>query len=152
MNKTWKVVLGVILIFVFGWLSGVICTSIYLHHKVITTFSRGPEGLADAVERPLARGMHLDATQRLKFHNALVAYFKQRAALQKHIQPEVLALNQQSFQDVNAFLQPNQQERLKDNLERLREKSGRNLFGDSASAAHPTPATASATNAPPAKL
>ena len=131
MNKTWKVVLGVMLIFLFGWLCGSFSAAIFLHHRMLVTLQRGPEGLADAVQRPLTRGMDLDAGQKAKFHEALVQYFRERWGLQKQIQPQIADLNKQSLQEVDAFLKPDQQQRLLDNVDRLRKYTGRNLFGTS---------------------
>lgn len=145
MNKTWKVALGVVLIFLLGWISGVICASIVIHHRVIAAFTHGPEGLADAVQRPLARGLDLDADQRQKFHDALAAYFRDRLALQKQLQPQIAALNQQALQQFNAFLNHDQQQRFQQNVDRLRQRTGRTVF-----AAMNDETTAAATNSAPA--
>jgi hypothetical protein len=148
MNKTWKVVVGVLLIFLFGWLCGAISTSLYIHHRVVQAFQRGPEGLADAVQRPLERGLNLTEDQQLKFHQELVTYFRQRSVLQKQIQPQIETLNQQSIQEVDAFLKPEQQTRLSLNLEKLRANTGRNVLNGGKT---PVPTTNSvSTNAAPA--
>jgi hypothetical protein len=147
MNKTWKVVVGVILIFLFGWLCGAICTSISIKHRVIQAIKGGPEGLANAVQRPLERGLNLSDEQQLKFHQALVAYFRQRSALQKQIQPQVEALNQQSIQEVDAFLKSEQQVRLSLNLEKLRADTGRKVL-DGGKTPLPAPNSAGTNSAP----
>jgi hypothetical protein len=150
MNKTWKVVLGVVLIFLFGWLCGSFSTAIFLHHRMLVTLRRGPEGLADAVQRPLTRGMNLDDDQKTKFHAALVSYFRERWALQKEIQPEIANLNEEALQEVDAFLKPDQQQRLLDNVKRLQTATGRNLFGSGPDqAASPVGATNAGSPAPP---
>jgi hypothetical protein len=128
MNKTLKVVAGVLLVFIFGWLSGVLSASVFLHHRVADVLQRGPEAVAAVVEKRLTHNLDLDTDQRKSVHDALVENVTQRWALQKQLRPQVQTLNRATMQEIGAILQPGQLEKFRANLKLLRERSGRNAF------------------------
>src|SRR5258708_37530056 len=110
MSSHWKAVLGIILIFVFGCLSGVLSTSIYFHHEAIDVFTGGPEGAAKLMERRMTHNLVLDENQRQKIHELFMENMRQRKLLQKEIQPQVQTLNRETFKQINAVLRPEQRE------------------------------------------
>jgi hypothetical protein len=128
MNKTLKVVAGVILVYLFGWISGALSSSIIIHHREADVLRRGPEAVATVVEKRLTRNLDLDAGQQQKLHDALVENVTQRWALQKQLQPQVQAVNHATMQEISAALQPAQLEQFRANLRLMRERSGRSVL------------------------
>jgi hypothetical protein len=127
MNKTWKAFLGIILIFVFGWLAGALCTSLMVGHRALALLQRGPDGVEEVLERRMTHNLGLDATQKQQVHEFLMENLKQRKELQKTIQPQIQALNRQTRQQVMTVLNPDQKQRFQENIDRLRKRLGANF-------------------------
>jgi hypothetical protein len=149
MNKTWKAVLGVVLIFIFGWLSGALCTSLIVRHRAISLLDRGPAAIAEVLERRMTHNLNLDPGQRQQIHGYFMENLTQRLQLQKEIQPQVQALNRQTIEEINAVLHPDQQERFQENIARIKLRFGKNPFNPNAEPSSGMPATNSAVGSPP---
>jgi hypothetical protein len=158
MNKTWKAVLGVILIYIFGCFSGVVSTSIFFHHRMLVFLQHPAVALSAALEKRLTGNLGLDANQKQQVHDYFLENLQQRKQLQKQIQPQVQMLNQQTVQQVTAILHPDQAELFHQNVEQFRKRMAANAVNPntenpSASQVQPAaPATNSgAGNPPPAQ-
>jgi len=137
MTSHWKAILGVVLIFILGFTSGVVCSSIFVHRKM-AAFLQHPGAVAEAaLEKRLTKHLDLDADQKQKIHAYFMDNQQQRKELTRQIQPQVRALNVATFQQITAVLHPDQQERFRQNVEEFR-----NRFGKAA-------ASADADNLPP---
>lgn len=128
MNSTWKAAIGVILIFILGWVGGVITTIIIERHKALVMAQRGPEAIAIILERQTTRDLGLTEDQKTQLHAMFVENVRQRMELQKQVQPQVKALNRQTLQQIDAVLTPDQQQRFHDNLVLFKDRFGRNPF------------------------
>jgi hypothetical protein len=156
MSKTWKAVLGVILIYIFGCFSGAVSTSIFFHHKMLE-FLKHP-GVAElaVLEKQLTGNLGLDDDQKKQVHACFLENLEQRKELQKQIQPQVQALNRQTRQEITAILHPGQVELFNQNIEKFRKRWAPTAFNQnaenpSAPQVQPTsPATNSGTGQPPA--
>lgn len=126
MKKYWKAILGVILIFILGWVSGVITTSLTFRHKVLAVLQGGPAAIAQVFEKRMTRNLGLDDVQKQKVHDAFVKNLNQRMELQKTIQPQVLTLNQQTLSEINTVLKPDQQKKFLENINQFRRRFGKN--------------------------
>ncbi len=124
MNKTWKAVLGVILIYIFGCFSGMVSTSIFFHHRMLIFLQHPAVALSAALEKRLTGNLGLDADQKEKVHACFEENLQQRKELQKQIQPQVQALNHQTIQEVTAILHPDQTELFQQNIEKVRKHFG----------------------------
>jgi hypothetical protein len=124
MTTHWKAVLGVILIYVFGCFSGAFSVSIFLHHKLLNVLQHPGVALMQALEHRLTANLGLDPTQKEKVHDYFLENLQSRRELQKQIQPQVQALNQQTVQQITAILRPDQAQTFNDNLDRLRKRFG----------------------------
>jgi hypothetical protein len=155
MNKTWKAVLGVILIFIFGCFSGAVSTSIYFHHRMLVLLQHPAVALSAALEKRLTGNLDLDANQKQQVHGCFLENLQQRKELQKEIQPRVQMLNQQTLQQVAAILHPDQLELFHQNIEKSRKHAGANTSNQdtgnpSSPVIQPTaPATHSGAGNPP---
>jgi hypothetical protein len=156
--RDWKSTLGVLLIFVLGCLAGAFLSLAVVHHRVVQMLQRGSPAYEQFLERRLSRGLHLDADQREKFHEALVANIEARKKIQlqvqPQIQPQIQEANEQTKQQLKTILQPGQLATLRQNIEDFRHRfgapglGGRGLIEEASSTTN-TPPIAS-TNAPSA--
>ena len=149
MNQTWKAVVGVVLIFIFGAVSGGLCASLIIHHRNLVLIRGGPAALAQLFERRLTRNLHLDATQQQQIDDAVMKNLAGRRDLQKTIQPQIRALNQQTLAEMNAVLKPDQQQMLRENLAEFHQRFGPNLFNPYANDQAAGAATNSSVGQPP---
>lgn len=132
MSSHWKAVLGVLLVFVLGCLTGWLGSSV-VHYRQAGQILRGnPEVIARLLERRMMGNLNLDQGQRVQIHGLLLQNLGQRKQLQSQIQPQVQALNQQTLRDIDAVLRPEQKERLHGNLEEFKRRFGKSPFNPSA--------------------
>lgn len=122
MNTTWKAVLGIILIFVFGFASGVVCSSIFVHRKMVDFLQHPGVAAAAVLEKRLTRNLDLDSNQKQQIHDLFTQNLEQRQQMQKQVQPQVRMLNRQTFMQINAVLHPDQREKFHENLAQLRKR------------------------------
>jgi len=122
MTSPWKAVLGVILIFIFGFLSGVVCSAIYAEHKVTAFLKHPAVTLMAAMERNLTKNLDLDDKQKKQIHDYFMENLRQHKLLQAQIQPQVQLLNQATVKQITAALRPDQQERFNKNLDELHQR------------------------------
>jgi hypothetical protein len=127
MNNTWKAVIGVTVIFLFGCFFGAVFTSIVVHHRIVRAFEHPTATLLPAMEKRLTGNLGLDALQKQQVDAYFLQNFQQRKELQKQIQPQVQVLNQRTIQQITAILHPEQVERFQHNIEQFRNRfrSGR---------------------------
>jgi hypothetical protein len=158
MNKTWKAVLGVILIYTFGCFSGAVSTSIFFHHRMLNILQHPAVAMTAILEKRLTGNLGLDANQKQQVHGYFQDYLAHRKELQKQIQPQVEALNRQTRQQIAAILRPDQAELFQQNIEKARKRwgasvSNQNTESPPAPQVQPSgPATNSgAGNPPPAR-
>jgi hypothetical protein len=157
MNKTWKAVLGIILIFLFGCFSGAVSTSIFVHHKMVAFLHRPGVVMTAEMEKRLTTNLALDDNQKQQVHGYFLENFQQRKELQKQIQPQMQMLNRQTFQQVTAILHPEQVERFHQNVEQFRKRakafaSAQDAENPSSHLVHPSgPATNPGAGQPPAQ-
>jgi Spy/CpxP family protein refolding chaperone len=140
MNPTWKVILGVLLVFLIGCAAGAFATSLVFHHRILTSLHGGPAAMAQIIERRATRNLDLTSEQRDQVHHLIVENLTQRQQLQKQIQPQMRELNQQTLAQIQAVLNPDQAQKFHDNLELIRLETGHNFF----------PVPKATTTAPPA--
>jgi hypothetical protein len=126
--RDWKSTLGVLLIFVLGCLAGAFLSLAVVHHRVVQMLQRGSPAYEQFLERRLSHGLHLDADQRGKFHEALVANIEERKKIQQQIQPQIQPqiqqVNEQTRQEIRNILKPEQLATLRQNLDDFRRKFG----------------------------
>jgi hypothetical protein len=124
MKAHWKAFLGVILIFLFGCLSGAVSTSIFFHHMMIEFLQHPGVKLSAALEKRLTGNLDLDEAQKKQVHELFAENLEHRKDVQKQIQPQVKALNRQTMQEIIAILRPDQVDRFHQNLERIHKRLG----------------------------
>ncbi len=141
MSSTWKVILGILLVFLIGCAAGAFTTSLVFHHRILTSLHGGPMAMAQIIERRATRNLDLTPGQKEQIHHLIEENLTQRQQLQKQIQPQMRELNQQTLAQINALLTPTQAEQFQDNLERIRMETGHNFFPVPKATASAPPAT-----------
>ncbi len=150
MTTHWKAILGVILIFILGFTSGVVCSSIFVQRK-LAAFMQHPGATAEAaMEKRLVRNLNLDPKQKQQIHDYLLDNLQQRKDLNLQIQPQVRALNVQTFQQINAVLRPDQQEIFRQNIEKFRNRFAKAAANADVDNLPPPPVPAANSGAAPA--
>ena len=147
--RDWKSSLGVLLVFGLGCIAGVFLSLAVVHHRVVEMLQRGSPAYEQFLERRLSRGLHLDAGQREKFYEALVANIEARKKIQQQvqpqIQPQIQQVNEQTRQQIRGILQPEQLATLRQNIEDFRRRFGAPGLGGRGL----TEEASSTTNTPP---
>jgi len=122
MNSKWKAVLGVIMIFVLGFVSGIVCSSIVVHRK-LNAFLQHPGAVAAAaLEKQLTQNLNLDQGQQQQIHTYFMQNLQRRKELNQQIRPQAQMLNQQTFQQIATTLRPDQREIFRQNIEKFRNR------------------------------
>jgi len=122
MTTTLKAVLGVILIFVFGFLAGAVSTSIFAQQKVAAFLKHPAVVLMAAMEKRLTKNLNLDAKQKEQIHKYFMENLQRHRQLQAQIQPQIQVLNESTVSQISAALRPDQQQRFSQNLKDLQNR------------------------------
>jgi hypothetical protein len=125
MTSHWKAILGVVLIFILGFAAGMVCSSIFVHHKIVD-FLQHPGAVAEAaMEKKLTHNLALDENQRQQIHGYFMENLQSRRELNKQIQPGVRIVNLATYREINSVLRPDQRELFRKNLEELRNRTSK---------------------------
>jgi hypothetical protein len=150
MTTHWKAILGVILIFVLGFASGVVGSSIFVHRKIVA-FLQHPGAVAEAaLEKRLTRNLALDENQKQQVHGYFEENLKSRKELNKQIQPQIRMLNIDTFQKITSVLRPDQQDLFKKNVEEMRNRFSKVAADTSGDTLPPTGASPTTPSTAPA--
>jgi len=122
MTSKWKAVLGVILIFVLGFASGIVCSSIVVHRKLNAYLKQPGAVAAAALEKQLTQNLNLDPNQQQEIHGYFMENLQRRRELNLQIRPQAQMLNQQTFQRIATTLRPDQRELFRQNIEKFRNR------------------------------
>jgi hypothetical protein len=144
--RTFKRILGVLLIFFFGLFIGAAVTGAGAMQKLRETLLGGPEAVMDVVVRRLDHELKLDDEQKRKLQGIVDdAHIKLRQSHEK-IRPEVEQTLHEAEERTRAILYPAQVKKFDDMVHRSRER----WKGSEAPAATPPPVAtpAPATPAP----
>jgi len=122
MTRHWKAILGVLLIFVLGFTSGVVCSSIVIIRKARAALQHPGAMATAALEKQLTQNLDLDPTQRQQIHGYFMENLQHRKELNQQIRPQAQMLNQQTFQQITATLRPDQQALFRQNIDKFRNR------------------------------
>lgn len=126
MSSHWKAILGLVLIFIFGFLSGIVCTSIIAQRKALAFYRHPAVAASAALEKRLTGNLGLDPNQKQQVHDYFAENLEHRRQLQSQIQPQIQMLNMATFQQINGVLRPDQLDRFHRNIEEFRKRWGQN--------------------------
>ena len=106
--KNWKVVIGIIAVFVLGLIAGGLVTLGVIRHRV--PFGRGPQAMTNFIVRRLSWDLRLDAQQREQLRGIVQESQQQMKAVRQQVHPQVEAILDRADTRIRAILQPNQVE------------------------------------------
>lgn len=120
--RTFKRILGVLLIFLFGFFIGAVVTGAGAMQKLRETLLGGPEAVMDVVVKRLDRELKLDDEQKRKLQGIVDDARIQLRQSRAKIQPEVEATLHEAEERTRAILYPGQVQKFDDIVKRSREK------------------------------
>jgi hypothetical protein len=124
MSSNWRAVTGVLLVFVFGCISGWLSASALHYRQTTLMLQSGPDGIAALWENRTTRNLGLDDNQRKQIHEIFMENLAQRKELQKEILPQVQALNHATLKQIVAVLDPGQADLFRKNIAFFRQHYG----------------------------
>ncbi len=86
--KTWKIVLGVVLVFVLGMCAGALVTH-RIYHKKIRELVANPPAVRHFMVRTMSRQLHLTPAQQVEVDNAIRDAQREFQAVRKQVQPQI---------------------------------------------------------------
>jgi hypothetical protein len=126
MSVYWKAVVGIILIYIFGVISGIFGSSIFIHHKMRDMLRHPALIVMKMVEKRLTGNLNLDVNQKHQINAYFIENLKHRKELLTQIQPQLQLLNLETLQEISATLRPDQLERFHQNLDDFRKRMAAN--------------------------
>lgn len=106
--KHWKSILGLLLIFIFGVITGGLITARVLDNRVRNFMQGGPDAVGKLIETRLTRELHLDRSQREGVVKVITNARVQISAARHEVQPKVDQVLAQAEQDIRVLLRPEQ--------------------------------------------
>jgi hypothetical protein len=106
--KHWKSILGLLLIFIFGVITGGLITARVLDNRVRNFMQGGPDAVGKLIETRLTRELHLDRSQREGVVEVITNARVQISAARHEVQPKVDQVLAQAEQDIRGLLRPEQ--------------------------------------------
>ena len=108
--KKWKVIVGILLIFMLGCFTGGLVTH-RRYHRIITQFTSGPAGAREGMMRMLTRRLHLTLAQQVEVDNAIHDAQRDFAAVRKEVQPRVEGILDRAQERIRKQLDVGQREK-----------------------------------------
>ena len=148
MSNYGKAVLGIVLVFILGFFSGVICSSIVAQHRLQDALRHPMVAAIAAMEKRLTRNLNLDPSQKLQVHDYFQENLHQRQQLQRQVQPQVQAVNRETVQQISALLRPDQLDLFRKNIDEMHKNFGKGALnvGEDSPATPGTPTSGAAPN------
>ena len=109
--KRWKSILGVLLVFLLGALSGAVVYHRFGHQRVEAVLSGRGGATVDLIVKRLSRSLDLDPAQRDQVRAIATETHRDIVEIRKPIQDQVEATLERSRVRVRAILRPEQQEK-----------------------------------------
>jgi hypothetical protein len=120
--KRLKGFLGVLLIFVFGVIVGVVLASAAINQKLRGLVEGGPDKVVDVVANRLRSELKLDESQREMLQQIVVDTRIKLSAIRQKTQPEVAAALAEAEQRVRGILNPDQVRKFDEIVQKGHEK------------------------------
>ena len=120
--KTWKIRLGVLLVFVCGLIIGSVATGLSVKYKVAQIIRGGSTAMTRTVMRRLSWELRLKGEQKRAVEKTVVRMQEELHTLRTKYRPESEAIIRRGIADIRAGLPADQQQRLDDYCAQLRSR------------------------------
>lgn len=107
--KNWKVLGGVLGVFLLGMVAGGLVTARFIRHRAQQAFAPGSPVAAEFIARRLGWELELDADQRRQVLAILVATQRELRAVHLQVRPQTEKVIAASNDQIRAVLRPDQQ-------------------------------------------
>jgi len=123
--KRWKLWVGVVVIFLSGFVIGALGTGMFVKHK-IGMFRKGPKFvMQELVLKKFIRELDLDAEQQQKIEEILNQTADELLVLHRETFPKVRAILGRTVSHMKEHLSPEQQEKLDEIVEKAKSRGPR---------------------------
>ena len=112
----WKLISGLLLVFILGILVGSLTTGLYVKHR-LTPFVKDPKTRKAFIMRKLEEELQLTATQKRKIEPIVEQMIEKRREYYRNNRPQIRKIMDQGFDQIEEQLTDNQKEK----LDKLRE-------------------------------
>ena len=120
--KTWKVRLGVLLVFVCGLIIGSVATGLSVKYKVAQVIRGGSPAMTRTILRRLAWELRLKDDQQPAVEKTVVRMQEELQQLRAKYRPETEAIVRRGIDEIRAGLPADQQRRLDDYCAQLKSR------------------------------
>ena len=120
--KTWKIRLGVLLVFVCGLIIGSVATGLSVKYKVAQVIRGGSPAMTRTILRRLAWELRLKNDQKPAVEKTVVRMQEELRQLRAKYRPETEAIVRSGIEEIRAGLPVDQQRRLDDYCAQLKSR------------------------------
>ena len=110
--KRWKLITGVIIVFVLGTLMGSLGTGLLYKYRVIRPMKLEPSEKRALILKKYSKALALSSEQTNKFENIIDDMDSKRREFFKRIRPQMRKMREQGVSKMKPILEPHQQEKL----------------------------------------
>lgn len=121
--KKWRIVAGVVVIFLLGSLAGSVFTRIVLRHRIEYVMRGGPRAVSEVVVKRLTRALNLDAAQQSQLVQIVDDARKEVMEVRRQTNPQMKAVLDRAQARVDAMLRPDQREKFHKIVNRRRQRN-----------------------------
>jgi len=109
--KKWKVISGIVVVFLLGSLAGSAITRIVLRHRLEYVMRGGSKAASEAVVKRLSRALNLDAAQRSQLTQIVEGARIEVLEVRRQTNPQIKNILDRAQDRVDAMLRPDQREK-----------------------------------------
>jgi len=119
--KKWKLVAGVLLVFVFGVLIGSLCSGLY-HQYLSNRFRKDPAEKKAFILKKFSERLDLTETQQNVFRTVIDQVDQQRRAQLQKNRSELNKIRDESYLEMKKVLNPDQQNTFDELIQEIRDR------------------------------
>jgi len=119
--KKWKLVAGVLLVFVFGALIGSLCSGLY-HQYLSNRFRKDPAEKKAFILKKFSERLDLTETQQNVFRTVIDQVDQQRRAQLQKNRSELNKIRDESYLEMKKVLNPDQQNTFDELIQEIRDR------------------------------
>lgn len=120
--KNWKPILGILLVFALGILTGLFIAGAIARHGVDRISAEGPHFIGQLVVRRMTGNLDLTPDQKTKIQTIIGQTRTEISAIRLEAAPKVRQSLETAYKEIRAILTPEQAEKFDKNVERGRER------------------------------
>ncbi len=120
--KRWKIWGGVILLFLFGVITGSLTTALLMKYHYSNILREGPPPVNRMMTRYMTRNLDLSDQQRKEIRTIAGKYGSEMLKISSQARNSIRELAERQAEEIKEVLNPDQQARFEENIRNLRER------------------------------